>query len=219
MEEKDIQNQYTDNLLNTSSQYDTSKKHIKLSPKFIKVFLTLFVPIILLAGLFTYSKIQSLNEENISIQKELDNTKKQYQEAQTDLKNIRTENDNLVAQYNSANSKLSELQSSYDTLLEENSKLKEENASLQSEIESLKAEFEKLKQQPPVQETSVSSNGSGNSSIEKSNTPVSGMVWLTRTGEKYHSKPDCGRSNPNNSYQVTLSEAQSRGYTACKKCY
>lgn len=216
MEEKDIQNQNTDDLLNTSSQDDTSKKHIKLSPKFIKVFLMFFVPIILLAGLFTYSKIQSLNEENISIQKELDNTKKQYQEAQTDLKNIRTENDNLVAQYNSANSKLSELQSSYDTLLEENAKLKEENALLQSEIESLKAELEKIKQQPPVQETSVSNNSS---SAERSNTPVSGMVWLTRTGEKYHSKPDCGRSNPNNSYQVTLSEAQSRGYTACKKCY
>lgn len=219
MEEKDIQNQYTDNLLNTSSQYDTSKKHIKLSPKFIKVFLTLFVPIILLAGLFTYSKIQSLNKEKVSLQKELDNTKKQYQEAQVDLKNIRIENNNLVAQYESVNSKLSELQSSYDTLLEENAKLKEENASLQSEIESLKAELEKIKQQPPVQETSVSNNSSSNSSIERSNTPISGMVWLTRTGEKYHSKPDCGRSNPNNSYQVTLSEAQSRGYTACKKCY
>lgn len=216
MEEKDIQNQNTDNLLNTPSQDDTSKKHIKLSLKFIKVFLMIFVPIILLAGLFTYSKIQSLNNENISLQKELDNTKKQYQEAQVDLKNIRIENDNLVAQYESVNSKLSELQSNYDTLLEENSKLKEENASLQSEIESLKAELEKLKQQQPVQETSVSSN---NSSAERSNTPVSGMVWLTRTGEKYHSKPDCGRSNPNNSYQVTLSEAQSRGYTACKKCY
>ena len=30
MEEKDIQNQNTDDLLNTSSQDDTSKKHIKL---------------------------------------------------------------------------------------------------------------------------------------------------------------------------------------------
>lgn len=215
MEEKDIQNQYTDNLLNTPSQDDTSKKHIKLSPKFINVFLMFFVPIILLSGLFTYSKIQSLNKENVSLQKELDNTKKQYQEAQVDLKNIRIENDNLVAQYESVNSKLSELQSNYDTLLEENSKLKEENASLQSEIESLKAELEKLKQQP-IQKTSVSNNSS---SAERSNTPVSGMVWLTRTGEKYHSKPDCGRSNPNNSYQVTLSEAQSRGYPPCSKCY
>lgn len=219
MEEKDIQNQNTDNLLNTPSQDDTSKKHIKLSPKFINVFLMFFVPIILLSGLFTYSKIQSLNKEKVSLQKELDNTKKQYQEAQVDLKNIRIENNNLVTQYESVNSKLSELQSSYDTLLEENAKLKEENASLQSEIESLKSELEKLNQQPPIQETSISSNSRNNSSIEKSNTPVSGMVWLTRTGEKYHSKPDCGRSNPNNSYQVTLSEAQSRGYPPCSKCY
>ena len=85
MEEKDIQNQNTDNLSNTPSQDGTHKKHIKLSPKFIKVFLMIFVPIILLAGLFTYSKIQSLNKENVSLQKELDNTKKQYQEAQVDL--------------------------------------------------------------------------------------------------------------------------------------
>lgn len=216
MEEKDIQNQYTDNLSNTSSQDDTSKKHIKLSPKFIKVFLTLFVPIILLAGLFTYSKIQSLNNENVSLQKELDNTKKQYQEAQVDLKNIRIENNNLVTQYESVNSKLSELQSSYDTLLEENAKLKEENASLQSEIESLKAELEKIKQQPPVQETSISS---GSSSNNINNTVTSEMVWLTQYGKKYHSKPNCGRSNPNTSYQVTLSEAQSRGYPPCSKCY
>ena len=215
MEEKDIQNQYTDNLSNTSSQDDTSKKHIKLSLKFIKVFLMIFIPIILLTGLFTYSKIQSLNNENISLQKELDNTKKQYQEAQVDLKNIRIENDNLVAQYESVNSKLSELQSSYDTLLEENSKLKEENASLQSEIESLKAELEKLKQQP-IQKTSANSSSSSNS-IESSGS--SEMVWLTQYGEKYHSKPNCGRSNPNTSYQVTLSEAQSRGYPPCKKCY
>lgn len=215
MEEKDIQNQNTDDLSNTPSQDGTHKKHIKLSPKFIKVFLTLFVPIILLAGLFTYSKIQSLNNENISLQKELDNTKKQYQEAQVDLKNIRIENDNLVAQYESVNSKLSELQSNYDTLLEENSKLKEENASLQSEIESLKAELEKLKQQP-IQKTSANSSSSSNS-IESSGS--SEMVWLTQYGEKYHSKPNCGRSNPNTSYQVTLSEAQSRGYPPCKKCY
>lgn len=45
------------------------------------------------------------------------------------------------------------------------------------------------------------------------------MVWLTQYGKKYHSKPNCGRSNPNTSYQVTLSEAQSRGYPPCNKCY
>lgn len=45
------------------------------------------------------------------------------------------------------------------------------------------------------------------------------MVWLSATGKKYHNKPDCGNMNPDNARQVTLSEAKSRGYDACSKCY
>ena len=43
------------------------------------------------------------------------------------------------------------------------------------------------------------------------------MVWIPRTGSKYHSNPDCSRmKDPSH---VTLSEAESRGYTPCSKCY
>lgn len=43
------------------------------------------------------------------------------------------------------------------------------------------------------------------------------MVWIPRTGKKYHSNPDCSRmKDPSH---VTLSEAESRGYTPCSKCY
>lgn len=45
------------------------------------------------------------------------------------------------------------------------------------------------------------------------------MVWLPATGEKYHKIPDCGRMNPDKATQVTRSEAERRGYEACKKCY
>ncbi len=45
------------------------------------------------------------------------------------------------------------------------------------------------------------------------------MVWLSATGEKYHSIPNCGRMNPAKARQVTLQEAQSRGYDACSKCF
>lgn len=45
------------------------------------------------------------------------------------------------------------------------------------------------------------------------------MVWLPATGEKYHKVPDCGRMNPDKATQVTRSEAEARGYEACKKCY
>lgn len=45
------------------------------------------------------------------------------------------------------------------------------------------------------------------------------MVWLPATGEKYHSIPNCGRMNPDKAREVTKSEAESRGYEACSKCW
>lgn len=42
------------------------------------------------------------------------------------------------------------------------------------------------------------------------------MVWIPASGKKYHSKSSC--SNMENPSQVTLSQAQSRGYTPCSKC-
>lgn len=43
------------------------------------------------------------------------------------------------------------------------------------------------------------------------------LVWLPKTGSKYHSNPNCsGMKNPT---QVPINEAISRGYEACKKCY
>lgn len=43
------------------------------------------------------------------------------------------------------------------------------------------------------------------------------MVWIPRTGSKYHSSSSC--SNMKNPSQVTLDEAIRRGYEPCKKCY
>lgn len=42
-------------------------------------------------------------------------------------------------------------------------------------------------------------------------------VWICDTGKRYHTNKEC--SNMNYPYKVTITEAQSRGYTACKKCY
>ncbi len=44
------------------------------------------------------------------------------------------------------------------------------------------------------------------------------MVWIpTNGGTKYHSRSGC--SNMKDPVQVTLDEAQSRGFTACKRCH
>ena len=45
------------------------------------------------------------------------------------------------------------------------------------------------------------------------------MVWISATGSKYHSIPDCGNMNPNKATQETESQALSQGYEACKKCW
>lgn len=48
--------------------------------------------------------------------------------------------------------------------------------------------------------------------------PQAEMVWIpTNGGKKYHSYSTCsGMDNP---VQVTIDEAQSRGFTPCKRCY
>jgi len=48
-------------------------------------------------------------------------------------------------------------------------------------------------------------------------TPVNNMVWIPRTGEKYHSNSSCG--NMKNPTQVSLDTAIQKGYTPCSKCY
>jgi len=44
------------------------------------------------------------------------------------------------------------------------------------------------------------------------------MVWLSATGKKYHSIPNCGNMNPDNARQVPLSQAEGR-YERCKNCW
>lgn len=44
-------------------------------------------------------------------------------------------------------------------------------------------------------------------------------VWLSATGSKYHSIPDCGNMNPNNARQISRADAEAQGYEACKKCW
>ena len=42
-------------------------------------------------------------------------------------------------------------------------------------------------------------------------------VYVSATGSKYHSKPDCG--NMSSATEITLTEAQSRWLTACSRCW
>lgn len=43
------------------------------------------------------------------------------------------------------------------------------------------------------------------------------MVWVTKTGKKYHSIPDCGSTK--SATQIPLSQAEARGLERCKNCH
>ena len=73
-------------------------------------------------------------------------------------------------------------------------------------------------QQTPTNTSSSSSNStSSKSSNSNGISSEAGMVWIPKSGQKYHKKSTCsGMKEPS---QVTKEQAESWGYTPCKKCY
>lgn len=68
--------------------------------------------------------------------------------------------------------------------------------------------------------TENTSNFSTNSTSEsQGSAPVSGSVWLSEKGTKYHSIDHCGRMNPDKARLVSLEYAISEGYEKCDKCF
>lgn len=80
-----------------------------------------------------------------------------------------------------------------------------------------KEEAERLAQADQNSNYYASSGTNGGSVQEEE--PIGTMVWLSATGEKYHSRNNCGRMNPSKARQVTLESARSQGFGACSKCY
>lgn len=82
-----------------------------------------------------------------------------------------------------------------------------------------KAAEEQAKQESIAAEKKAAEEQSKQESIAAEEQESSSMVWISATGSKYHSVPDCGNMNPNKAYQMSQSEAEASGYDACKKCY
>lgn len=61
-----------------------------------------------------------------------------------------------------------------------------------------------------------------NERTDEDNRSVIGLmgkrVWVTASGEKYHSVPDCGKMNPDTAEQMSLAMAKILGYSPCQKC-
>ena len=55
--------------------------------------------------------------------------------------------------------------------------------------------------------------------VQPQEIPVNGTAYLSATGKKYHKIDHCGKMNPNNARETTVSEAKAAGYEPCSKCW
>lgn len=157
------------------------------------------------------AQLQEQTEQYEDLQSNYDDLSAKFDELQSSYDDLETELTNYQDQQetiDSLNAQLTDLQEKYDALSAENEELKAENESLKSQVSSLQAKA-----------SSTSSSSSSTSSSNSSNDSGGGMVWLSATGSKYHSIPDCGNMNPNNARQVSRSSAEAQGYDACKNCW
>lgn len=74
---------------------------------------------------------------------------------------------------------------------------------------------EQTENTPPTEEASVPT--STQPTIITATTSAEEMVWIPKSGSKYHQNRWC--SNMKNPREVTLKYAKKHGYTACKRCH
>lgn len=80
-----------------------------------------------------------------------------------------------------------------------------------------KAEEAKKKEQARIAAEKKKAEESQQTTDQTTTTEKEEMVWVSNTGSKYHSNPNC--SNMRNPIKETLSDAKSRGLSPCSKCY
>ena len=132
--------------------------------------------------------------------------------------------DALEAEYSALQDEYAILQSQYDDIQNQYTDLQTGYEQAKQEIETLtaavaEAESKLAEEQQPQQasKTTTTAPSSTASSSSGSSTSQSAMVWVSKTGSKYHSSSSC--SNMKNPSQISLEDAQARGLTPCKKCY
>ena len=103
---------------------------------------------------------------------------------------------------------------------EQEAQAKAEEARIKAEQEAQAAEEARIKAEQEAQAAEQARIAQEQAAAQAAaQQPQEASVWLSATGSKYHSVPDCGNMNPNTARQVSLSKAQSLGYEPCKNCH
>lgn len=191
---------------------EKKKKKHRIRSWFLSHKLTTAVFVVLICCLISMSGTVSSAESQIeSLTAQLQEQTEQYEKAQNDLATLTAQYEDLqdeVTHYedqqetiDDLNAKLTKLRKKYKTVSSENASLKSKTASSDNQSSG----------------TTVSSKSADSSSDSDSGS--GDMVWLSATGSKYHSIPNCGRMNPDNARQISRSSAEAQGYDACSNCW
>ena len=195
------------------SRLQKVKQYILRNKVLVAITACLVVCILVMSG-----TVSSAVDERDLMSNQLQEQTEQYEELQSNFEDLSNQYNDLLSDYDILNAELTNYQDQQTTIDDLNTQLTD----LQGKYDTLSAENEELKSQVSSLQTkasSTSSSSSSTSSSSSSNDSGGGMVWLSATGSKYHSIPDCGNMNPNNARQVSKSSAEARGYDACSKCW
>lgn len=197
------------------SRLQKAKQYILRNKVLVAITACLVVCILAMSG----SVSSAVNEREL-ITDQLQKQTEEYEDLQSNFESLTTKYDELSGDYDTLKAELANYTDQQETIDSLNTQL----AELQEKYNSLSAENEELKSQVSSLQASASNTSSLSSSSSSSGSSLNndsggGMVWLSATGSKYHSIPDCGNMNPNNARQVSKSSAEARGYDACSKCW
>lgn len=74
--------------------------------------------------------------------------------------------------------------------------------------------------QVSAESTSVPKSDSASFSFDSDNSASdSAIVYVSKTGSKYHTVPDCGQMNPDNAKSMTVAQPEDAGLTPCSRCF
>lgn len=169
----------------------------------------------------TPEAINSLKTQEITLLSNLDISNKELSTINEDISTLQAEVKSLKEENTQKEEILKETTAKIEQKKEEAERKKQEELEKQKQ-----AEVEKQSKKEAAAKASNSNNNSNSTNVLNNSSnnkevskPVGDMVYITATGKKYHSINKCGNTNPAKTSYVSVSDAQSRGLTACSKCY
>lgn len=159
-------------------------------------------------------------------QEEYHTLQSKYTELQEDYNDLQTDYDSISSKYKALSSELKTTKTTLEQTLSDYEEYQEkmqvfDNLS-EDDLTTVAAQVDQIiankkAEEQAAAEAQAAAQAQAEAAAQANQQAQGQMVWIPRTGSKYHNNSSC--SNMKNPSQVSLSEAQSRGYEPCKKCY